>query len=434
MRLTIINQFYKPDVSPTAHLAASLAEHRAATGDEVTVVTSRGGYASVASGACGPETKGPRVLRVWTPQFGKSNLVKRCLDYCTFYLLAAWRLLTLPRQDVIIALTTPPFIAWVAVFHKLLHPKTRVVLWNMDCYPDVAERAGVIKPGGVVSRILQSLNRALFRRLDHCVCLDEAMLSLLQSRYASNGSLSATVIPNWARVTLSGRNASTKATVPARDDRSQRRLVVLYPGNMGCGHRFETVVEAAEVLRDEPVLFRFVGGGSQMRVVEEATRRRGLSNVVTEGYVDEEDSPQMLAAADCALITLRDEMLGVMSPSKMHASLAMRLPILYVGPKGSNVDVAIDQFGCGASLRHGDVGALVQTIRQWLADPSRLAELGVRARGAFEEAYCDKRVLPQFDIMIDRLSGAEVPPAVTGPPPPHMKSFGGMRSNRIVER
>ncbi|NQT15653.1 MAG: glycosyltransferase family 4 protein [Planctomycetes bacterium] len=430
MRLTIINQFYKPDISPTARLAASLAEHRAATGDEVTVVTSHGGYVSVASGACEQETKGPRVLRVWTPQFGKSNLIKRCLDYGTFYLLAAWRLLTLSRQDVIIALTTPPFIAWVAVFHKLLHPKTRVVLWNMDCYPEVAERAGVIKPGGVVSRILQSLNRALFRRLDDCVCLDEAMLSLLQSRYASNGSLSATVIPNWARLTSSRHNASTESSVLRRDDRFQNRLVVLYFGNMGCGHRFETVVDAAEVLRDEPVVFRFVGGGSQMRVIEEAERQRGLSNVVTEGYVDEEDCPE----ADCALITLRDEMLGVMSPSKMHASLAMRLPILYVGPKGSNVDLAIDQFGCGASLRHGDVGALVQTIRQWLAEPSRLVELGVRARGAFEEAYCDKRVLPQFDILIDRLAGTEVLPAPTDVPPPHSKLFGGMRSNRIVER
>jgi hypothetical protein len=44
MRITIINQFYPPDLSPTAHLAASLAEHRAALGDEVTVITGRAGY------------------------------------------------------------------------------------------------------------------------------------------------------------------------------------------------------------------------------------------------------------------------------------------------------------------------------------------------------------------------------------------------------
>ena len=44
MRLTLLNQFYAPDISPTAQLAASLAEHRVTLGDEVTVVTGRAGY------------------------------------------------------------------------------------------------------------------------------------------------------------------------------------------------------------------------------------------------------------------------------------------------------------------------------------------------------------------------------------------------------
>ena len=44
VRLTLVNQFYAPDISPTAQLAASLAEHRAEQGDRVTVVTGRAGY------------------------------------------------------------------------------------------------------------------------------------------------------------------------------------------------------------------------------------------------------------------------------------------------------------------------------------------------------------------------------------------------------
>ena len=44
MRITIVNQYYPPDMSPTAHLVASLAEHRARRGDEVTVVTSAARY------------------------------------------------------------------------------------------------------------------------------------------------------------------------------------------------------------------------------------------------------------------------------------------------------------------------------------------------------------------------------------------------------
>src|SRR5678816_3806477 len=105
MRITIVNQFYRPDIAPTAHLAASLAEHRASLGDQVTVIAGKGAYTA-------PDTKGrdrspsanPRILRVWTPGLGKANLVKRLTDYAFFYLFAAFKLLTMPRQDLILSL------------------------------------------------------------------------------------------------------------------------------------------------------------------------------------------------------------------------------------------------------------------------------------------------------------------------------------------
>src|SRR5688572_20067915 len=119
MRITLLNQFYVPDISPTAHLTASLAEHLARRGHEVTVVTSRGGYVKADAGpddhreeGPGPNPREPRIHRLWTPQLGKSTVLKRCIDYATFYLLALWRMLRLPRQDAIISLTTPPLIAW----------------------------------------------------------------------------------------------------------------------------------------------------------------------------------------------------------------------------------------------------------------------------------------------------------------------------------
>src|SRR5208337_2227597 len=101
MRITIINQFYVPDISPTAHLSASLAEGLAANRHAVTVVTGQGGYVQASrvernSGA------NPHIYRVWTPRLGKKTILKRCIDYASFYLLATWRMLRLPSQDVII--------------------------------------------------------------------------------------------------------------------------------------------------------------------------------------------------------------------------------------------------------------------------------------------------------------------------------------------
>src|SRR5215831_3493304 len=98
MRLTLLNQYYTPDISPTAHLAASLAEHRAAGGDIVTVIASRGGYVDLSKNSSRKEeASNPRVIRVWTPQFGKRSTLLRALDYLCFYVGAALRLALLAR-------------------------------------------------------------------------------------------------------------------------------------------------------------------------------------------------------------------------------------------------------------------------------------------------------------------------------------------------
>jgi hypothetical protein len=172
---------------------------------------------------------------------------------------------------------------------------------------------------------------------------------------------------------------------------------VLYLGNTGVGHRFDTVLDAAGRLADE-ALFLFIGGGARWDELATAVHDRGLTNVVLRGYVPKDETPAVMAGADGALITLDERSLGVMSPSKLHANLAAGLPILYVGPEGSNVDEAIRATACGHSLREGDVDGLVGAVRGLRDDPKAAA----RSRQAFEDRYCDEATLPRWDAILDR--------------------------------
>jgi glycosyltransferase involved in cell wall biosynthesis len=405
VRLTILNQFYPPDISPTAHLARSLAEHRAAHGDQVTIVTSRGGYVQPhRSRATDHSRMNPRIIRLWTPQLGKKRKLFRILDYAAFYVAAGISLVRLAPQDVIVSMTTPPFIAVTALLHKLLHRHTKLVLWNMDCYPEVVERFGIVREAGWLARIMRTINRWLFARIDHLVTLDAPMQELLLSQYSpGTGRLSATTIPNWEAASLFPRDAAPPRWQQGDALGLVGRFVVLYLGNAGYGHRFDTVLEAASILRDDAVTFLFVGGGRRWNDIEEATRRRQLTNIVMLGYVAKEDTPAVMRVASCSLITLDDLALGVMSPSKLHSMLAMGLPIIYVGPRRSNVDVAVQRFQCGFSIRHGETEAMVRSIRQLAESLKSVEEMRRRARQAFDEAYCDLQTLPQFDSVLESL-------------------------------
>lgn len=405
MRFAIVNQFYKPDLAPTAHLASSLAEHRADHGDLVTVVTSLGGYVPDSPLAATKESGNLRVIRMWTPRLGKKRSLFRIIDYAFFYTQAAIRFIFLPAQDVIVSLTTPPFIAWAGVLHKLLHPSTKLVLWNMDCYPEILERTGVLSEGSTASRILRKLNKLLFKRLDCLVCLDDAMCELLMGNYKPDDvSLAFVVIPNWEPWAQFDEPNTMKPLPASLDLDSEGQFVVLYLGNAGFGHSFETVLQAANILRQEPVTFLFVGGGKKWPELKAQTEELHLANVQLHAYVPKELTPAVMNLADCALITLNESALGVISPSKLHSNLAMGLPILYIGPEGGNVHQAINRFDCGVTLRHGDVSQVVEFIRTLQEDEQVFKRYQSNARRAFEAAYNDHVTLPQFDKILDSLS------------------------------
>lgn len=394
MRLLLLNQFYAPDISPTAQLARSLVEHRARRGDECTVVCGSGGYADARDPR--PLHAAVRVRRVWAPKLARGSILSRGWTYTTYVLAATWTVLRMPRQDVIVAMTTPPFVYLVALAHKLRRRETRVVLWSMDVYPEVAERLRAVRTGGPLSRLLRAVNAWALPKLDSVIVLDGAMADLLVE--AGAGPDRVHVIPNWERAELYTGDAPS-AWEGYRRLGLTERFVVLYLGNVGLGHRFDTIIAAAERLVDDGVVFLFVGGGP--RWLELSVTAAAHPNVVLHPYVDKDVTPAVLAGADTSLISLEDRALGVMSPSKLHGSLGMGKPITYVGPQGSNISEAIDAHDCGISVRHGDVDGLVAAIRRWRDDPSALGEAAANARRAFVASYSDEAVLPRWDELLD---------------------------------
>lgn len=398
MNITIVNQFYLPDSAPTAQLAGSLAEYLANRGHAVTVVCGRGAYAGGAGGS--PPPGGVRVVRFWTPALGKRTLAARAADYLSFYLQAAALLPRLPRQDAVVAMTTPPFVALAACLHAFVHRRAALVLWNMDSYPEVAEMTGHVRRGSPLSRLLRAANRLLFRRLDLVVALDGAMAGCLAGSYAPGGrpGPEVVVVPNWERAAAFPPPAG-RGPPP---DGLAGRFVVIYLGNAGSAHEFGAVLDAAELLRDRPVTFLFVGGGSRWAELDRLRRESGLANVVLRGYVPKDETNALMAGCDAGLITLRDDALGLVSPSKLHAYLALALPVIYVGPAGSNVDEAVRVSGVGFSLRPGDGPGVVAAVETLLGRPEIAAETGRHARRAFEEFYCDEKAVTQLEAAIAR--------------------------------
>ncbi len=198
----LLNQPFFPDVVATAQMGKDLADVLAQRGHEVHAIASRSIYGHAGAtlpaweavpveGAAHPI----RVHRVGASLFGKGNILARLADFALFYLLALWKILVMPRPDVVVSFTTPPLIGFAGLVARFFRA-SRAVHWIMDLYPDVLVACGVTPERGAVARAVGFFSTWLLRSSDANVVLGRCM----EARVLGRGVRADRVvrIPVWA--------------------------------------------------------------------------------------------------------------------------------------------------------------------------------------------------------------------------------------------
>jgi hypothetical protein len=195
MRILFINQFYKPDTAATGQLLADIAESLVERGHDVHVICSRHRYdGSNDAPAPDENVEGLTVHRVFSTRFSRKTLPGRTIDYLSFYISATWRALVLPKPDVCVSLTTPPFISLIGLMLSKLKG-TQSVIWVMDIYPEIAVEYNVIRRKSLSYLILNRISRILYRNAAAVISLGETMTEQLQTFGARSGNLHT--VHNW---------------------------------------------------------------------------------------------------------------------------------------------------------------------------------------------------------------------------------------------
>lgn len=413
MRLTILNQYFYPDHSATSQLMTELAQNLCEHGVEVTAVAARGRY----NGGSLPKYakyKGIRIERTWATAYGKKHLYGRLADYATFYIAAFWKLLTMRRQDVVMALTTPPLIGLIALIVARLRGMRFVALME-DVYPDVAVALGALSPDSRLAKLLDRLTREMLRRADRIIVLSDCMLDRIVAKAGPEVRQRADVIHNWADgeeiVPLEGQKIRFFRELEMAE--LSEKFIVLFSGNLGLVNEFTTVLEAARKLRNrKDVAFVFIGDGARAEEIRIFVCRHGLDNIHMLPYQPRESLRRSLASGDALLITLADGLAGLSVPSKTYSSLAAGRPLLFVGDQRSCVARMILSNECGATVASGESDRLAHIISGWATNRAGVAQLGQTARRLFERQF-DRQVAVQgyLESLARCIAGAEMEPS-----------------------
>ena len=385
MKVLLLNQVFWPDVAATAQHGHDLGRYLAQHGVQVTALASRSLYSETGKALpCEGGVDGIRIVRAGQSRFGKTALAARAFDFVSFYLAALWRAIWLPRQDIVVCFTTPPFIAFVGILLRWLKG-TKVVCWTMDLYPDVPVAAGVLRRGSLAHSLFDAVDRFSLRHADRVVVLGRCMQQRLLEKGVDPKRME--VINVWAdgdEVSVRPIEGNALRTAWQVGD----RFVIEYSGNFGIGHDGETMYRAMQATRaDDSIRWVIVGGGTKRGELEAFVQAHDIVNAVLKPYQPREALAELLSLGNVHLVSVAENFSGLLVPSKFYGVLAAARPVLYVGPRESEVARVIEESKCGLVIEQGDSAGLVKAIETLHADPQLAQAMGRRAREVFERTF-----------------------------------------------
>jgi colanic acid biosynthesis glycosyl transferase WcaI len=400
-QIIFINRFFYPDYSATSQLLSDLASHLSATGHPVRVITSRQRYDDPEADLPKHESwNGISIDRISTTRFGRNGVAGRGLDYLSFY-ASVWRtiLATAEPGALLVAKTDPPLLS-IPALHAVRRRGLHLVNWLQDLYPEIAAEFGMPFMAGRLSRGLAKLRDATLREAVANVVVGERMAKMV--RGCGINPERVHVIPNWC---------DDEAICPLEHDLNplrrewglEGRFVVGYSGNLGRGHEFRTVLDAAERLRDDSnIVFVMIGGGKGFPELTEQIQRRNLdSSFRFFPYQERAVLEYSLGLPDIHWLSLKPELEGLIVPSKFYGIAAAGRPIISVGARDGEIAQLVERHGCGLVVEPGGSELLATELRRLAKSPARVAEMGSCARKMLERHFTRRRAFACWDKLLD---------------------------------
>lgn len=364
--LWIVTELFPPDETSTSYILGQIANAMAKK-YQVKII-------------CGPEIydkrkkldennhfcldKSIEVFRANGADLDKNTTKGKALSF----LLMSKRMISLVKQyvrkdDKVLMVTNPaPLVVLMSRLKKKVGFELNILVH--DVFPENTKPAGLKLPlYGMIKHVFDKA----YSRADQLIALGRDMKDVLEKKIlnSSENIPKITIIENWADI-----NGIKSQSMP------QGKIVLEYAGNIGRVQGLDKVIEQLP----ESVDFHIYGTGS----MEETLKKMNHPRVFFHGPYFRSQQNEVLAACHIALVTLQEGMYGLGVPSKTYNILASGRPILFFGPKNSEIDLLVreERIGyCGWP-------------EKW--DKDELVEMGERARELAIKEYSEETILNKF--------------------------------------
>lgn len=389
MNIILINHYAGSDKYGMEYRPFYLSREWVNLGHNVTIVAAS--FSHVRSRQ--PDLKGNNIYieiidgirYVWlkTPHY-KGNGLKRVINMLAFIwqLFRRRHMLLKNKPDVVIASSTYPLDIYPANY--LAKPACAKLVFEVhDLWPLSPMELGKMSRWHPFIVVMQLAENFAYHTAQKVV----SMLPKAVSHMVSHGMETHKFvhIPNgidlsdWNESELE-RKLPPEHQTTIQQAKEANKFIVMYAGAHGLANALDTLIDAALILKDQPVQIIMIGQGSEKENLQQKVWDNSLNNTVFLPPVSKKNIPALLAQADALYIGLQKVSLfrfGI-SPNKLMDYMMAAKPIIQAIEAGNDL---VAESGSGISISPENPQELAGAILEMLhKSPAEREQMGQNGR------------------------------------------------------
>lgn len=346
--------------------------------------------------------QGIKIIRVPLLPRGKGRGLYLALNYFSFAFFASilGPFKCRDYYDVIFVYEPSPItVGFPAIVMKKIK-SAPIVFWVQDLWPESLSATGAVKSQHIL-KMVEHLVRFIYSRCDIILVQAKSFIDAITSMGVERSKIK--YFPNSAEGIFS--QVDSVAKLP-QDIKFPEGFRIMFAGNIGAAQDFETILTAAEFIKNHAdIHWLIVGDGRMFSRVQEQIKLRQLSQTVhLLGRHPVEAMPSFFSKADVMLVALRKEPIFALTvPTKIQAYMASARPIIAaLNGEGART---IEEAGAGFVCPSENAEMLAETIiKVYHMDHGQRKKMAMNGRKYFEDNFEPNKLIDNLERWLKELT------------------------------
>lgn len=408
-RVLIHSIVFSPDGVSTAYLYNDIAVGLVDNGFDVVVLTTTPHYNLIQS-EIEKQKLSKKVIGLYYVSYFNGILVyhiplkkykstlMRIISFFYWHVASLILGLTIKRINFVLSPSPPLSIGFISLLiSKIKGAKT---IYNVqEIYPDLLINQGNLKSSLVIN-LLKKFEKVVYNYSDAVVTIDTIFYSTILPRFRDSEKLH--IIPNFVDTDLY-KPLKRKQVLPSIFGEENKKIKILYAGNIGFFQDWEPVLYAAKELLGENIEFWIIGEGVQKEYLQKEVQNQNLTNIRIFPYQSRGLIPIINYYADINFISINQQMEQEGFPSKVYTIMACAKPLIVITGEKTPLFNFLKDKNCAELVTKNRNVNFTNSIRKLANSKVLRDELGDNGYREIIGNYSKKAVVSKYANLFNSL-------------------------------